>query len=162
MAQLPLVEVVRCDDTDQAVLDRGFAFVKSIGKVPLECSSSPGFVVNRVLAPYMAEAMHLIDEGVRAGNDRSSAAENFGMPMGPVELLDSVGLDVSQHVSEVLGAAFGRSAPPVSTKMVENEQFGRKSGQGFYTWQDGKAVKPQPASDAIPEDHDGSPDAAAW
>jgi 3-hydroxyacyl-CoA dehydrogenase/enoyl-CoA hydratase/3-hydroxybutyryl-CoA epimerase len=140
VAKLPLVEVVRCDDTTREVLDIGFAFVKHIGKFPLECRSSPGFVVNRVLAPYMAEAMYLAEAGVPL-RDIDRAAEDFGMPVGPIELLDSVGLDVALHVSEVLGAAFDKPVPPRLSHMVAKKQLGRKSGQGFYAWVGGKAVK---------------------
>jgi 3-hydroxyacyl-CoA dehydrogenase/enoyl-CoA hydratase/3-hydroxybutyryl-CoA epimerase len=154
VAKLPLVEVVRCTDTAQDVLDVAFAFVKAIGKFPLECRSAPGFVVNRVLAPYMAEAMHLAQEGVALPHiDR--AAEDFGMPMGPIELLDSVGLDVALHVSEVLGTAFDKPVPPQLAQMVEKGQLGRKSGQGFYAWEDGKAVKPEApesGASAMPSD----------
>jgi 3-hydroxyacyl-CoA dehydrogenase/enoyl-CoA hydratase/3-hydroxybutyryl-CoA epimerase len=141
VAQLPLVELIRCDDTEQDALDIGFGFVKGIGKLPLECMSSPGFVVNRILAPYMAEAMELAQSGVPLDViDR--AAEAFGMPMGPVELVDSVGIDVALHVSKVLGAAMNRPVPEKLAEMVEAGQLGRKSGQGFYRWEDGKAVKP--------------------
>lgn len=142
VAALPLVEVIRCDDTAIEVLDLGFAFVKGIGKFPLECASSPGFVVNRLLAPYMAEAMHLAESGVPL-TAIDKAAEDFGMPMGPVELLDTVGIDVALHVAQVLGAAFNRSVPARLAEMVEKQQLGRKSGRGFYEWQDGKPVKPQ-------------------
>ena len=142
VAQLPLVELIRCDDTEQDALDIGFGFVKGIGKLPLECMSSPGFVVNRILAPYMAEAMELAESGVPLDViDR--AAEAFGMPMGPVELVDSVGIDVALHVSKVLGAAMNRPVPEKLAEMVEAGQLGRKSGQGFYRWEDGKAVKPR-------------------
>ncbi|HEX9853579.1 MAG TPA: 3-hydroxyacyl-CoA dehydrogenase family protein, partial [Woeseiaceae bacterium] len=141
VAMLPLVEVIRCKDTESGILDIGFAFVKAIGKFPLECASSPGFVVNRVLAPYMAEAMHLAESGV-ALSDIDRIAEDFGMPMGPVELVDSVGLDVALHVSRVLGAEYGRPVPSHLTQMVANGRLGRKSGQGFYKWVDGKAIKP--------------------
>ncbi len=150
VAMMPLVEVIRCDDTDQEALDTGFGFVKAIGKLPLECASSPGFVVNRILAPYMAEAMHLADDGVALA-DIDRAAENFGMPMGPVELADSVGLDVALGVSKVLGDAMGRPIPQKLVDMTEAGQLGRKSGQGFYRWQAGKPVKPEgdPASVAV-------------
>ena len=142
VAQLPLVEVIRCADTEQEALDIGFGFVKGIGKLPLECMSSPGFVVNRILAPYMAEAMALAESGVSLVEiDR--AAEAFGMPMGPVELIDSVGIDVALHVSKVLGAAMNRPVPDRLAQMVEAGQLGRKSGQGFYGWEDGKVVKPR-------------------
>jgi 3-hydroxyacyl-CoA dehydrogenase/enoyl-CoA hydratase/3-hydroxybutyryl-CoA epimerase len=149
VAQLPLVEVIRCDDTDQGVLDSAFSFVKMIGKFPLECKSSPGFVVNRILAPYMAEAMYLAEEGhAYAAIDR--AAEDFGMPMGPIELIDSVGLDVAMHVSRVLSEAFGREAPDILAGMVEKKQLGRKSGEGFYLWRDGKAEKPDIGDAQLP------------
>jgi 3-hydroxyacyl-CoA dehydrogenase/enoyl-CoA hydratase/3-hydroxybutyryl-CoA epimerase len=151
VAQLPLVEVVRCQDTEQAALDQAFAFVKAIGKVPLECMSSPGFVVNRILAPYMAEAMYLAEAGVPLPVI-DKAAEDFGMPMGPIELIDSVGLDVALHVSDVLSKAFDRDAPDVLSGMVEARKLGRKSGQGFYEWQEGKAVKPAAqAHSAVPD-----------
>jgi 3-hydroxyacyl-CoA dehydrogenase/enoyl-CoA hydratase/3-hydroxybutyryl-CoA epimerase len=147
---LPLVEVIRCRDTESSVLDTGFAFVKAIGKFPLECASSPGFVVNRVLAPYMAEAMHLAESGISLP-DIDRIAEQFGMPMGPVELVDSVGIDVALHVSKVLGAEYGRPVPARLAEMVEKGQLGRKSGKGFYEWQNGKAVK-NGARGSVPED----------
>lgn len=150
VAVLPLVEVIRCKDTESEILDLGFAFVKAIGKFPLECASSPGFVVNRVLAPYMAEAMHLAESGV-ALIDIDRTAEDFGMPMGPVELVDSVGIDVALHVSRVLGAEYGRPVPSRLAQMVESGQLGRKSGQGFYKWADGKAIKPV-SSGKVPGD----------
>ena len=150
VAKLPLVEVIRCADTDADALNLGFGFVKAIGKLPLECSSSPGFVVNRLLAPYMAEAMHLMEEGV-AMADIDAAAEAFGMPMGPVELVDSVGLDVALSVSKVLGAAYDRPLPAKLTEMVEAKQLGRKTGTGFYQWVDGKPKKP-PGGGPVPDD----------
>jgi 3-hydroxyacyl-CoA dehydrogenase/enoyl-CoA hydratase/3-hydroxybutyryl-CoA epimerase len=150
VAMLPVVEVIRCADTESDVLDLGFAFVKGIGKFPLECASSPGFVVNRVLAPYMAEAMHLAESGI-ALTDIDRIAEDFGMPMGPVELVDSVGIDVALHVSKVLGAEYGRPVPARLGEMVDAGHLGRKSGQGFYTWADGKAKKPA-SSGPVPDD----------
>lgn len=151
VAMLPLVEVIRCDDTDKDALDAGFAFTKKIGKLPLECASAPGFVVNRILAPYMSEAMHLAEEGVPLA-EIDKAAEAFGMPMGPVELADSVGLDVALHVSKVLGEISGRSAPDALIRMVEDGKLGRKSGQGYYRWDDGKAVKPDNGNANVPAD----------
>ena len=151
VAMLPLVEVIRCEDTEQESLDVGFAFAKQIGKLPLECASSPGFVVNRILAPYMAEAMHLAEDGVPLV-EIDKAAEAFGMPMGPVELVDSVGLDVALHVSKVLGAAMNRPVPERLATMVDDGLLGRKSGQGFYQWEDGKAVKPVAKDAGVPAD----------
>lgn len=147
VAMLPLVEVVHCEDTEQQVVDFGLAFVKGIGKSPLECLSSPGFVVNRVLAPYMAEAMYLAADGVPLlAIDR--AAEDFGMPMGPVELADSVGIDIAIHVAGILGDRFDPAGLERMRQMVEAGRLGRKSGQGFYEWRDGKVVKPEAVADA--------------
>lgn len=151
VAMLPLVEVIRCEDTAQEVLDIGFAFTKGLGKFPLECASSPGFVVNRILAPYMSEAMQLAEEGVPL-QQIDEAAVAFGMPMGPVELVDSVGLDVALHVAEVLGASTRRPIPETLRKMVSDGLLGRKSGQGYYHWQDGKAVKTASESGPVPSD----------
>ena len=151
VAKLPLVEVIRCEDTDAATLDSAIAFVKAIGKFPLECKSSPGFVVNRILAPYMAEAMILAEAGVPLASI-DHAAVQFGMPMGPIELIDTVGLDVARHVSGVLGAAFDREAPGILDSMIERQDLGRKSGQGFYRWEDGKAIKPDADdAEAVPD-----------
>jgi len=151
VAVMPLVEIVRCEDTSQEALDIGFAFVKGIGKFPLECKSSPGFVVNRILAPYMTEAMHLVQEGVALASI-DEAAVAFGMPIGPVELVDSVGLDVVLHVSEVLGSKMEGPVPEKLTGMVEAGNLGRKSGQGFYSWRDGKAEKPPKDPSSVPAD----------
>lgn len=151
VAKLPLVEVIRCGDTRQEVLDSAFAFVKDIGKYALECASSPGFVVNRVLAPYMAEAMYMAESGIPLPAI-DKAAEDFGMPMGPIELLDSVGIDVALQVSKVLGKAFDRDVPDTLGEMVQDGRLGRKSGKGFYEWQDGKAQKPPPGESAQPPD----------
>jgi 3-hydroxyacyl-CoA dehydrogenase/enoyl-CoA hydratase/3-hydroxybutyryl-CoA epimerase len=152
VAMLPLVEVIRCEDTDQEAMDIGFAFTKGIGKLPLECRSSPGFVVNRILAPYMGEAMALAHEGVPlAAIDK--AAEKFGMPMGPVELVDSVGLDIAQHVAGILTAGGDREVPENDLAgLVEAGKLGRKTGQGYYRWEDGKAVKPPADGGPVPED----------
>jgi 3-hydroxyacyl-CoA dehydrogenase/enoyl-CoA hydratase/3-hydroxybutyryl-CoA epimerase len=151
VAQMPLVEIVRCADTSQEALDLGFAFVKGIGKFPLECNSSPGFVVNRILAPYMTEAMHLVAEGVPLP-EIDKAAVAFGMPMGPIELVDSVGLDVVLHVSRVLGAKMDGPVPEKLMGMVEDGKLGRKSGQGFYEWVDGKVQKPAADGSNVPAD----------
>ncbi len=152
VAMLPLVEVIRCDDTDQDAMDVGFAFTKGIGKLPLECRSSPGFVVNRILAPYMGEAMALAHEGVPLVQiDR--AAEAFGMPMGPIELADSVGLDIAQHVAGILTTASDREVPDNDlAALVDAGKLGRKTGEGYYRWEDGKAVKPPAGDAAVPGD----------
>jgi 3-hydroxyacyl-CoA dehydrogenase/enoyl-CoA hydratase/3-hydroxybutyryl-CoA epimerase len=152
VAMLPLVEVIRCEDTDQEAMDIGFAFTKGIGKFPLECSSSPGFLVNRVLAPYMGEAMALAHEGVPLV-EIDKAAVRFGMPMGPIELVDSVGLDIAQHVAGILTAASNREVPENGlAELVDGGLLGRKTGQGYYHWEDGKAVKPAAGGGPVPED----------
>jgi 3-hydroxyacyl-CoA dehydrogenase/enoyl-CoA hydratase/3-hydroxybutyryl-CoA epimerase len=150
VAQMMIVEVIRCDDTARDALDIGFGFVKGISKLPLECKSAPGFVVNRILAPYMGEAMALAEEGV-ALRAIDKAAVAFGMPMGPVELVDSVGIDVALHVSKVLGASMDSAGIQRLSAMVEAGNLGRKTGSGFYEWVDGKAIKT--ASDGpVPDD----------
>ena len=152
VAMLPLVEVIRCEDTEQEAMDIGFAFTKGIGKLPLECSSSPGFVVNRILAPYLGEAMALAHEGVPLV-EIDKAAVRFGMPMGPIELVDSVGLDIAQHVAGILTVASNREVPENGlAELVEAGSLGRKTGQGYYRWEDGKAVKPAAGVGPVPED----------
>ena len=139
-------------DTDQSAIDVGLEFVKIVAKSPLLCKSSEGFVVNRLLGPYMAEAMHLAREGVGL-TDIDNAAVNFGMPMGPVELVDTVGIDVALNVSKVLGKAYNRPVPDELVKMVESKKLGKKSGEGFYKWVSGKAIKSEPTSpDLITDD----------
>jgi 3-hydroxyacyl-CoA dehydrogenase/enoyl-CoA hydratase/3-hydroxybutyryl-CoA epimerase len=147
VAKLPLVELIGCEDTERAALDTGLGFIKAIGKLPLECRSAPGFVVNRILAPYTNEALILAEESVPLPViDR--AAENFGMPMGPIELVDSVGLDVALNVAKVLGKALDKPVPKLLEDKVAAGELGRKSGRGFYIWEDGKASKPD--TDAAP------------
>ena len=140
VAALPLVEVVHSDRSDAQVSAQGIAFTRQIGKLPLPCASQPGFLVNRILAPYMAEAMALHREGVPLGLI-DETAKAFGMPMGPVELADSVGLDVAWHVAQILGEAFGRTPPEELRLKVEAGELGRKTGKGFYRWEDGKPVR---------------------
>ena len=151
VAMLPLVEVIRCDDTEEDALAIGFGFVKAIGKLPLECASSPGFVVNRILAPYMAEAMHLHEDGAALA-DIDKAAVDFGMPMGPVELVDTVGIDVALGVARVLAATMDRPIPSRLEEMVEAGKIGRKSGEGFYRWDGTRPTKPDTAGGRSPDD----------
>ena len=149
VAQLPLVEVVRAEDTDAEAVAIGANFVKGIGKSPLICASAPGFLVNRILAPYMNEAFQLASEGVPL-TTIDAAAEAFGMPMGPVELADSVGLDVALSAARVLGQKDEDMTQLI--EMVDAGHTGRKSGRGFYDWREGKAVKPEPATAPAPDD----------
>jgi 3-hydroxyacyl-CoA dehydrogenase/enoyl-CoA hydratase/3-hydroxybutyryl-CoA epimerase len=141
VASMPLVEVIRAEATDPQVFDRALAFVTQTGKLPLPCASAPGFVVNRILMPYMLEALAAHQEG-HAIETIDAAARNFGMPMGPIELADSVGLDVALHVAEILAESFGLSAPDVLRDMVAAGRLGQKSAEGgFYTYREGRPLR---------------------
>ena len=146
VAKLPLVEVVRARQTSPQALAAAQAFAGSIGKLPLPCLSSPGFLVNRILAPYMAEALALSEEGIPL-ETIDAAAVNFGMPMGPVELADTVGLDVSMHVAEVLAPVVRRPVAPILAEHVGQGRLGRKSGEGFYRWDKGRVQKAKVSHD---------------
>jgi 3-hydroxyacyl-CoA dehydrogenase/enoyl-CoA hydratase/3-hydroxybutyryl-CoA epimerase len=149
VAMMPLVEVIHTRETPEAEIERGLAFARRIDRLPLPCLSSPGFVVNRVLMPYMMEAFLVAQQGVPLPViDR--AATRFGMPMGPVELADTVGLDVALHVARILGEAYGTPVPAELEKLVEEGKLGRKTGEGFYTWKDGKPLKDD-KDDPIPD-----------
>lgn len=152
VAQMPLVEVIESAATDSQARATALAFTRAIDKLPLPCRSAPGFLVNRVLMPYMTEAMIAAQEGIPLATI-DAAAVRFGMPMGPIELADTVGLDVCQHVGRILSAAVGGPAPDAVAPLVAAGKLGRKSGQGLYEWRDGKAVKPpvDPAA-KVPED----------
>lgn len=141
VAKLPLVEIIAARGSAPAALDAGTAFARRIGKLPVPCRSHPGFLVNRILAPYMGEAMEMIREGIPLVEIDQAAVE-FGMPMGPVELADSVGLDVADHVARILGPVLGRSPAPELEELVRQGHLGLKTGRGFYTYRDRKPVKP--------------------
>jgi len=155
VAQMPLIEVVRSDRTDPAMLAMGLAFARSLDKLPVPCRSAPGFVVNRVLMPYLQEAMRAGEEGVPLARIDSTAVR-FGMPMGPIELADVVGLDVAHDVGEIIASELGRQAPDLTRlkQLVAAKKLGRKSGEGFYRWQDGKPVKPDGAASTSPSTPD--------
>jgi 3-hydroxyacyl-CoA dehydrogenase/enoyl-CoA hydratase/3-hydroxybutyryl-CoA epimerase len=143
VSRLQLVEVVSHDGTDPQLLTQAMAFVGAIDRLPLPVKSSPGFVVNRALTPYMLEAMVMLDEKI----DKTiidAAAKKFGMPMGPIELADQVGLDICLAVGDMLRSKFGDALPPTPAwlrEKVAKGELGRKSGKGFYIWKDGKADK---------------------
>jgi len=145
------VEIVRGAQTRPEIVADALRFVRTLDKLPLPCRSAPGFVVNRVLTPYVNEAFFALEEGIpREVIDR--AAVRFGMPVGPIELTDVVGLDVSLSVGRVLAEGFKRPLPAVLTRLVEQKKLGRKTGEGFYHWQDGKAQKNPVDDAAIPPD----------
>jgi 3-hydroxyacyl-CoA dehydrogenase/enoyl-CoA hydratase/3-hydroxybutyryl-CoA epimerase len=143
VSRLQLVEVVSHDGSDPAMLKQALAFVGAIDRLPLPVRSSPGFLVNRALTPYMLEAMVMLDENI----DKltiDAAAEKFGMPMGPIELADQVGLDICLAVGDMLHSKFGDLLPPTPAwlrEKVAKGDLGRKTGKGFYVWKDGKADK---------------------
>jgi 3-hydroxyacyl-CoA dehydrogenase/enoyl-CoA hydratase/3-hydroxybutyryl-CoA epimerase len=143
VSRLQLVEVVSHDGSDPIVLKEALAFVGAIDRLPLPVKSSSGFVVNRALAPYMLEAMVMLDEKIdKLAID--AAAEKFGMPMGPIELADQVGLDICLDVGDMLRSKFGDLLPPTPAwlrEKVAKGELGRKTGKGFYLWKDGKADK---------------------
>ncbi|MCH8220786.1 MAG: enoyl-CoA hydratase/isomerase family protein [Proteobacteria bacterium] len=149
--KMPLLEVIGKPDTPQEIIDQGIAFAQRIDRLPLPCRSAPGFVVNRVLMPYMSEASLIAEEGV-AGPLIDQAALDFGMPMGPVHLSDIVGLDVALSVSQILGEAFDSPVPAILEKLVAEKKLGMKTGEGFYRWVDGKPVKPKTDGEKAPDD----------
>jgi 3-hydroxyacyl-CoA dehydrogenase / enoyl-CoA hydratase / 3-hydroxybutyryl-CoA epimerase len=155
VSRLQLVEVVSHDGNDPVLLKEALAFVGAIDRLPLPVKSSPGFLVNRALTPYMLEAMVMLDEKV---DQRliDAAAEQFGMPMGPIELADQVGLDICLDVGDMLRSKFGDLLPPTPAWLrdkVAKGELGRKTGKGFYTWRDGKADKqPLPETGPRPTD----------
>lgn len=144
VSRLQLVEVVSHDGVDPQALATALKFVGAIDRLPLPVKSSPGFLVNRALTPYMLEAMVMLDEKVdKAVID--AAAEKFGMPMGPIELADQVGLDICLAVGDMLRSKFGEAALPPAPDWLRDKvkkgDLGRKTGKGFYEWKDGRAVK---------------------
>ena len=146
VALMPLVEIVQHDALDEANVRRLAAFCKALDKVPVPVAGTPGFLVNRVLFPYMLEAATAYAEGI-PGPVIDKAAVKFGMPMGPIELIDTVGLDVAQGVGAELSPFLGLTLP-AALATVEPGKRGKKDGQGLYRWENGKAVKPQ-----VPQDY---------
>ncbi len=151
--QMPLIEIVQSASTDAAVMQAAISFARKLDKLPVPCRSAPGFVVNRVLMPYLHEAMYAAQEGVPLGVI-DKVAVDFGMPMGPIELADVVGLDVATHVGEIIAAELGRPAPDLTRlhALVAARKLGRKSGEGFYVWKDGKPQKPPADGATAPQD----------
>jgi 3-hydroxyacyl-CoA dehydrogenase/enoyl-CoA hydratase/3-hydroxybutyryl-CoA epimerase len=153
VAQMPLLEIVQSARTDSAVMQAATAFARKLDKLPVPCRSAPGFVVNRVLMPYLHEAMYAAQEGVPL-SVIDKVAVDFGMPMGPIELADVVGLDVASHVGEIIAAELGRAAPDLTRlqQLVAAKKLGRKNGEGFYVWKDGKPLKAPPDGASAPPD----------
>lgn len=140
VAKMPLVEIIRGNESDEDVVQKALAFGLSISKLPLPVRSSPGFLVNRILMPYLLEAVTMVGEGIPP-EVIDKAATNFGMPMGPIELADTVGLDICKSVAEILSAALNMPLPENLNAMAAANKLGRKSGEGFYKYTKGKAQK---------------------
>jgi 3-hydroxyacyl-CoA dehydrogenase/enoyl-CoA hydratase/3-hydroxybutyryl-CoA epimerase len=138
VAKMPLVEVVEAQGADQEMLARAAAFVRQIDKLPLPVKSAPGFLVNAVLGPYMLEAMRCVDEGI-APETIDEAMLAFGMPMGPIELADTVGLDIALAAGKQL--ASGAEPPRCLVERTDRNDLGKKTGKGFYDWTNGKPTK---------------------
>jgi 3-hydroxyacyl-CoA dehydrogenase / enoyl-CoA hydratase / 3-hydroxybutyryl-CoA epimerase len=150
VARMPLIEVIHAERTVPQQVQAGLAFARQIDKLAIPCRSSPGFLVNRVLMPYLSEAFRAAQEGVPlALIDR--AAEDFGMPMGPIELADVVGLDVVMSVGKVFFQS-GAAVPDVLSMRHEQKKFGKKSGEGFYVWHNDKPQKPATQGQETPAD----------
>ena len=139
VAQMMLVEIVEGPRTSPEVMKLSQTFVKKIDKLPLPVKSAPGFLVNRILTPYMTEAQVMLEEGIPA-ETIDAAARDFGMPMGPIELADTVGLDVGLAVGKEL-AKPGGPQPKKIQELVAAKKFGKKTGEGFYKWVNGKPQK---------------------
>ncbi|MFA7305372.1 MAG: 3-hydroxyacyl-CoA dehydrogenase NAD-binding domain-containing protein [Hyphomicrobium sp.] len=135
--QMPLVEVVRGATTRDEEVKKGATFVTAIDKFPLITKDVPGFMVNKVLTPYMFAAMKRLEEG-EDKEKIDEAVRAFGMPMGPIELADNVGLDICAHVAKILGQSSEGSR---LDRLVASGRLGKKTGEGFYVWKDGKPVK---------------------
>ncbi|WP_246730155.1 3-hydroxyacyl-CoA dehydrogenase NAD-binding domain-containing protein [Nitratireductor mangrovi] len=148
VTRMELVEVVSHDKAGEETLARARAFCGAIDRLPAPVASAPGFLVNRVLAPYLAEAFLMVDEGV-AKETVDKAAEDFGMPMGPIELADRVGLDICLEVARMLGERLDEPMPDIPQWLVEKVdkgETGRKAGRGFYDYDgDGEPKKAKEA-----------------
>ena len=143
VAKMLLVEVVKGKQTDPLVVDKATAFIRKLDRLPLPVKSSPGFLVNRILMPYLMESMVMLNEGIPAVVIDKAMLE-FGMPMGPVTLADTVGLDICLSVAKNLSQHFHNTVPQRLTDMVANGKLGKKSGEGFYRYdKKGKQIKPK-------------------
>jgi 3-hydroxyacyl-CoA dehydrogenase/enoyl-CoA hydratase/3-hydroxybutyryl-CoA epimerase len=151
VAMMPLVEIVQHDSIAPETVQRLAAFCKALDKFPVPVAGTPGFLVNRVLFPYMLEAANAYAEGI-PGPVIDKAAVKFGMPMGPIELIDTVGLDVAAGVGKELSPFLGLQVP-AALATVEPDKRGKKDGQGLYKWENGRAVKPE-----VPKDYQAPAD----
>lgn len=144
-SRMPLVEVIRTSQTDQDAVDTVIALTRRLKKTPVLVNDAPGFLVNRVLMPYLGEAVGLVERGVDV-RLIDKELRRFGMPMGPLELLDEIGLDVARKVAHVLHDAFGDRIAPVGLidKLAAAGSLGKKSGLGFYRYTKGRRADVSP------------------
>ncbi|HTG81621.1 MAG TPA: 3-hydroxyacyl-CoA dehydrogenase NAD-binding domain-containing protein [Geobacteraceae bacterium] len=150
VAKMQLVEIVQGTATDQETLGRAAALVRAIRRLPLPVRSSPGFLVNRILMPYLMEAVAMETEGIPIAEiDRAAVA--FGMPMGPILLADTVGLDICLSVARILAGPFGGEVPQRLVELVGAGRLGKKSGRGFYSFKNGRPVRPERPKGKTPE-----------
>lgn len=147
VAKMPLVEVACGEFTAPDTVDDTMAFVNRIGKLPLRVKSTPGFLINRLLMPYLLEAMLLMAEGASV-TEIDQAAMDFGMPVGPIALSDQVGLDICLSVADNLIQHYGGTIPDTLRQLVQAGDLGVKTGRGFYQYQHGKALVKQSTSAA--------------
>ena len=149
VAKMPLVEIVVGEKTSKKAQQIATTLTKKIKKLPLPVTSTPGFLVNRILMPYLTEAVTLFEEGVPITViDKISL--NFGMPMGPIELADTVGLDICLHVAENLAESMPIIVPQMLQHLVNKKILGKKTGQGFYQFKNGKKIIPKAKSNYTP------------
>ncbi|MBI3899464.1 MAG: enoyl-CoA hydratase/isomerase family protein [Gammaproteobacteria bacterium] len=159
VAKMQLVEIVRGERSDELALGRARSWAVALDRLPLDVKSSPGFLVNRILMPYLLEAVKLLEEGIPAP-DIDRAALEFGMPMGPIELADTVGLDICLSVAEMLSGPLGIPVPARLREVVAEARLGKKSGYGFYRYDkngrrrsaragDGKAISRVPITERL-------------
>ncbi len=151
VAKMPLVEIVCGADTSTEAKAKAAAFARAIDKLPLPVKSAPGFLVNRLLMPYLLEAVILLEEGIPQ-EAIDQAATEFGMPMGPIQLADTVGLDICLAVAEILTLALDGEVPELLRAKVAEGKLGVKSGEGFYRYRRGKPVKRRYATSPLPRE----------
>ena len=160
--RMPLVEVVRAEETSQETLATALGFALDMGKNPVVVKDGPGFLVNRLLAPYLNEAGYLLEEGAGV-RSVDKALTDYGMPMGPCRLLDEVGLDVAHHVAGVMAEAFGERMKPagIVDRLLDDGRLGKKGGLGFYVYDDGREKKVDPElKRVLPRPEEAPPDAS--
>ncbi len=153
VSRMQLIEVIHHDTLDPEVEKAARGFTGMIDRLPAPAKSAPGFIVNRALTPYLQEAMAMLDEGI-AKETIDKAAEDFGMPMGPIELADTVGLDICLDVAEMLKRDLGWAMPDTPDwlkQKVEEKKLGKKTGEGLYVWEKGHPVKDKAAPAPTPD-----------